>query len=244
MIAGYGLAAVSKPLLALAYVWPVVLGARVLDRFGKGLRGSPRDALIADSTAEEMRGRAFGFHRSADSIGAVLGPLAALAILAWMHGNYRAAFLIAFVPGLLSTLLILPVQDSRRPVRNVALTANLRSGWANPRLRRFLLVLVLFGIGNSSDMFLILRAKQLGASDAVAVLMFAAANTLSTFSPRVSGRDRFRPVGRKGSDRRIHCLRGSASGIRLGAVDDRPVASVRHLRRISGTDRRRGAIAG
>src|SRR3954470_14032989 len=108
-LAGYGLAAFTKPLLAAAFGWPMVLLARILDRFGKGLRGSPRDALIADSTPAELRGRAFGFHRSGDSIGAVCGPLLAVLLMATMRENFRTAFLIAFIPGLLSTLLILPV---------------------------------------------------------------------------------------------------------------------------------------
>src|SRR5262249_42303000 len=102
VIAGYGLAALSKPLLALAIGWPLVLSARVLDRFGKGVRSSPGDGLLADSTAPETGGRAYGFHRSGDSIGAVVGPLIAVGILTWMHNSFRTAFLIAFVPGIIS----------------------------------------------------------------------------------------------------------------------------------------------
>ena len=192
---GYGLAALSKPLLALAYSWPFVLAARVLDRFGKGVRGSPRDALIADSTAPELRGRAFGFHRSGDSIGAVLGPLAALAILWLLHNNYRAAFLIAFIPGAVATLLILPVRDSVKPPRPGPWLA-LRLRGADPALLRFLAAIVIFSIGNSSDMFLILRANQLGAASTTAVLLFAVANLLNVLTSYPAGivSDRF---GRK-----------------------------------------------
>jgi MFS family permease len=195
-LAGYGLAAFTKPLLAAATGWPLVLCARVLDRFGKGLRGSPRDALIADSTPPDLRGRAFGFHRSGDSIGAVCGPLLALQLQSVLNGNLRAAFLIAFVPGLLSTLLILPVREraapaNPRPLFSLAVAAE------NPPLRRFLLITLVFALGNSSDMFLILRAKQLGASSTTAVLLFALGNLFNVLSSYRAGilSDR---LGRKG----------------------------------------------
>ena len=195
-LAGYGLAACTKPLLAAASAWPLVFSARVLDRFGKGLRGSPRDALIADSTPAALRGRAFGFHRSGDSIGAVCGPLLALLLLAVLRGNYRTAFVIAFLPGLLSTLLILPVRERASAARARPLFAWSVAG-GNPRLRRFLLITLLFGLGNSSDMFLILRAKQLGARSTTAVLLFAVCNLLNVLSSYRAGilSDR---LGRKG----------------------------------------------
>jgi MFS family permease len=183
-LAGYGLAAITKPMLALAGGWPLVLCARVLDRFGKGLRGSPRDALIADSTPPELRGRAFGFHRSADSIGAVCGPLLALVLLATLPGDYRAAFLIAFVPGLLSTLFILPVRDRAVPSADRRVFSFGAVRRADPALRRFLLITLVFALGNSSDMFLIMRARELGGSGTTAVLLYAvyqAANVLCSF---------------------------------------------------------------
>jgi MFS family permease len=196
MLAGYGLAALTKPLMAAAHLWPVVLVARVLDRFGKGLRGSPRDALLADSSDPESRGRSFGFHRSGDSIGAVAGPLFGAAILASLHNNFRAAFLLAFVPGALSTLLIVPVREPRVERKPGPIFRWNAWGAANPGLRRFLLVTFLFSIGNSSDMFLILRANQLGASSTTAVLMFAACNAMNVLSSYPAGivSDR---VGRK-----------------------------------------------
>jgi len=184
VLAGYGLAAFSKPMLALASVWPVVLLARVLDRFGKGLRGSPRDALIADSTPPELRGRAFGFHRSADSIGAVCGPLLALLIMAWIPENFRAAFLIAFVPGLISTLVILPIRDRAIAPTGGAVVSLAVLRRSDPALRRFLLITLLFSLGNSSDMFLILRAKQLGSGETQAILLYTGyqlANALCAF---------------------------------------------------------------
>jgi MFS family permease/tetratricopeptide (TPR) repeat protein len=186
-LAGYGLAALTKPLLALATAWPLVLIARVLDRFGKGLRGSPRDALIADSTPPELRGRAFGFHRSADSIGAVGGPLLALLLLSTMPGDYRSAFLIAFIPGLLSTLLILPVRDRTTPVPKRPVFSLEVLKRADPALRRFLVIMLIFALGNSSDMFLILRAQQLGGSSTTTVLLFGAFNLANVLSSYPAG---------------------------------------------------------
>jgi len=185
-IAGYGLAALTKPLLAAAGAWPLVLFARVLDRFGKGLRGSPRDALIADSTPPELRGRAFGFHRSGDSIGAVGGPLLAVLLLSVLGGNYRMAFVIAFIPGLLSTLFLFPVRErpsapKERPLFSFDVVRQ------NPALRNFLIVIVIFAIGNSSDMFLILRAKQLGCSSTTAVLLFAFCNLFNVLTSYPAG---------------------------------------------------------
>ena len=185
-LAGYGLAAFTKPLLAAASAWPLVLCARVLDRFGKGLRGSPRDALIADSTPADLRGRAFGFHRSGDSIGAVGGPLLALLLLSVLHGNLRAIFLIAFIPGILSSLLVLPVRErpavpKPRPIFSLAVAGE------NPALRRFLLITLLFALDNSSDMFLVPRAKQLGASSTTAVMLFAMGNLLNVLSSYRAG---------------------------------------------------------
>jgi MFS family permease len=176
LLFGYGLAALTKPVLALASHWPLVLGARVTDRFGKGMRGSPRDALIADSTAPEFRGRAFGFHRSGDSIGAVLGPLTAVGILWLWPNSYRIAFLVAFVPGILSTLLILPVRDATTAPKPRKLVEMGRLREQSPAFLSLLFVMALFGLGNSSDMFLILRAHQLGAGSITVVLMFAACN--------------------------------------------------------------------
>lgn len=197
VLAGYSLAALTKPLLALATAWPLVLAARVADRFGKGLRGSPRDALIADSTPPELRGRAFGFHRSADSIGAVGGPLLALLWLGTRPGDYRTAFLLAFIPGVLSALLVLPVRDvaPAASAGEIFSLDVLRRG--HPALRRFLLVTLVFALGNSSDMFLLLRAQQLGGSATTTVLLFAAFNLASVLCAYPAGivSDR---IGRKG----------------------------------------------
>jgi len=188
VVSGYGLAAFAKPLLALAAAWPLVLTARVLDRFGKGLRTAPRDALLADSSLAEQRGRAFGFHRSADQIGAVAGPLLALPLLAAFQGNYRALFVAAFLPAVLGVALLAAVSEAGRPAAPGTQPPTTLRLAGVPRFRRFLAIMLLFALGNSSDMFLILRAQQLGCATGGVVLLFAAFNLTYVFSAYPSGR--------------------------------------------------------
>jgi Arabinose efflux permease len=187
VLAGYGLAAATRPLRAMAHAWPVVLSARVLDRFGKGVRTAPRDALIADSTDPAFRGRAFGFHRSMDQLGAVIGPLLALPLLAWFHQDFRALFLVAFVPAAVSTGLVLLAKETRQLPRKSAIPFHMEWGGMTPEFRRLVLTLGLFAITNSSDAFLILRARQLGASTVTVVLMYALYNFLSVLSAWPAG---------------------------------------------------------
>jgi MFS family permease len=187
VLAGYGLAAATRPLLAIAHAWPLVLAARVLDRFGKGLRTAPRDALIADSTDPEHRGRAFGFHRSMDQMGAVIGPLLGLPLLAYFHQDFRKLFLVAFVPGAISTALVLLAKESRQPPRKSELPLRMEWGGMSPGFRRLVLILGLFAITNSSDAFVILRAKQLGATTVSVVVMYALYNFLSVLSAWPAG---------------------------------------------------------
>ncbi len=206
VLAGYGLAALTKPLLALAAGWPLVLGARVLDRFGKGLRGTPRDALIADSSEENLRGRAFGFHRSTDQAGAVIGPLLALPLLALFHQNFRAVFVAAFLPAAIGVAFLTAVRETGRgpgagraggaglrpahPTPAPASGADLRPAHrppTSPVFRRFLVVMLLFALGNSSDTFLLLRARQLGFSTRDIVLVFAAYNATYVLSAWPAG---------------------------------------------------------
>jgi MFS family permease len=197
VIFGYGLAALTKPLLALAGGWPLVLAARVLDRFGKGVRGTPRDALIADSTAPELRGRAFGFHRSTDQFGAVVGPVLALPLLAAFHQSYRALFAAAFVPAALGVALLFRVRETgSRRAKHADPPPGFKLRGADPRFQRFLAVMTLFAVGNSSDVFLILRAKQLGFSTAHIMVLFAAYNFIYVISAYPAGHLSDR-IGRK-----------------------------------------------
>lgn len=178
ILLGYGLSNLTKPLLALSAAWPQVLAIRFLDRAGKGIRGAPRDALLADSVAPSVRGRAFGFHRSMDTTGAAIGPLLAAATLALTGGNPRAVFWLAAIPGLVAIAIAVAFLRDR-PVPPKDATA--------PRLgfrdlgRPFALftgVAFVFSLGNSSDAFLILRAQDVGMPVAVIPLAYFAFNTL------------------------------------------------------------------
>ena len=181
VVAGYGLSTASRLVLAAATVWPVVFAARLLDRFGKGTRTAARDAWIADVTPLEIRGKAFGYHRSFDTIGAVVGPLIAALLLWVLPENYRIIFLISFVPGVLALIVLLrlperPLSRDRSP--DPAPTATPKTSWKSlPRpLWIFLMASTLFALGNSSDVFLLLRGKDLGWSSLEVTLAYALYN--------------------------------------------------------------------
>lgn len=173
---GYGISAISKPMLA---IFPGVvgwlLGARVLDRFGKAVRSAPRDAILANDSDPRHRGKVFGFHRSLDTFGATLGPIAAVLLLWLLSGNYTWLFLIAGIPGLVSLALTLKIRPGRRAPKGLkqrppgikAFKEFLVS--APPTYKRILIGYILLGLVNSSDFFLLLRAQELGLS-AVAVV--------------------------------------------------------------------------
>lgn len=172
VIAGYGIAGFARPLIGLATSWGGVLACRFADRVGKGLRSAPRDALISLSVEPSQRGLAFGFHRAMDNFGAVVGPLAAAALLA-AGMPLRQVFLWAVVPALIVIALSLllpepehPAARQREPFRWTL------AGLPRP-FRRYLGVLALFTLGNSSNMFLLLRANELGASAARVTVMWA-----------------------------------------------------------------------
>jgi MFS family permease len=188
MVAGYALPAISRPLIALTALWPIVLALRVLDRIGKGLRSAPRDALLAASVPPEQRGFAFGVHRSADHAGAVVGPLAAAALIAagW---SIREVLIATLVPGVLCVLLTLIVKDATQPL--IAAKDATRIDWrwrALPRdLRRYLIATALFALAHVSNMFMILRAKEAGVTDAQIPLLWAAFSAAAMLlSPKLS----------------------------------------------------------
>ena len=181
---GYTLSAVAKPLLGLAGGWLFALFARMTDRVGKGIRGAPRDSLLADSIDPRYRGKAFGWHRGMDSVGAVVGPLLALALLAALHGDIRSVLLLAFVPGVAGAALVLLVKEKR----HAAKTAERPALRLLPRqFRAYLLVWGLFALTNSSDVFLILRARSLGFSTVAVVLAYAVYNLVYALASPVLG---------------------------------------------------------
>ena len=163
VLAGYSLSSLSRPLVAVAQHPWVVLVIRFTDRVGKGIRTSPRDAIIADSVDASRRGMAYGFHRSMDHAGAVVGPLIATALLATWVKDLRTLFWLASIPGALAVLLILlRVREVPRMVPIRPPTGHFLHTIPRGVLRRYLLILLLFTLGNSSDAFLLLRAGQLG----------------------------------------------------------------------------------
>ena len=172
VIGGYGLAGFARPLIGLATSWPFVLACRFADRVGKGLRSAPRDALISLSVEPGQRGLAFGFHRAMDNLGAVAGPLAAAALLAaGLH--LRTIFLLAAIPAVLVLVLALAVREPEHPALRIAPPFRWNPGDLSPTFRRYLMVLALFTLGNSSNMFLLLRANAIGARAIRITLMWA-----------------------------------------------------------------------
>ncbi len=183
IISGYSLSTFSKIILGLSYIWPFVLLARFLDRFGKGIRTSARDSLITESCPENIRGKSFGFHRALDTLGAVFGPLAAILFLAIFNNNIRLIFYIAFIPGLIGIiLLIIFVREKKK---KALCFSDLKLKWrdVNPSFKIFLFISIIFSIGNSSDAFLILRAQNLGLSIKATIFAYVLFNlTYALFS--------------------------------------------------------------
>lgn len=202
---GYGLPVLGKAIIAVASAWPMVLCGRILDRFGKGLRGAPRDALIVDAAGVDQRGRAFGVHRAFDTAGALVGVLLSAFLLWWLTGTpehdaaaqrateapawaYRAIFAAGAALGLASVLLTLLLRESEsaragspaagEPLARASVRAPIGEGrLALPRSYwSVFAVLVLFSLANSSDAFLLLRASDLGFSPWMVVLLYALFN--------------------------------------------------------------------
>jgi len=174
-LAGYLLAAIGKPVMGLASTWYGVFGGRLLDRFGAGLRAAPRDALVACSADEAHRGRAFGLEGVGDNAGAFLGPLLAVFLLYSWQVGIRTIFYLALIPGLIAFLMVLLVKERPVPVAaDSKMDVGVRQFPAN--YWRYLFGTALFGLGNSSNAFLILRTRDAGVSLETTILIYAAFN--------------------------------------------------------------------
>jgi MFS family permease len=177
-MAGYGLAALSKPLFPLAASAPALLLARFADRIGKGIRGSPRDAMVADETPPEIRGRAFGLRQSLDTVGALLAPVVAIGLMWLLMDNIRAVFWIAVIPAALSFLTAwLFLQESgqhRAPSGKAPFFAGFRG--LDPDTKRLLFVGFLFALARFSEGFLILKGIDIGLSETWSPLTLALFN--------------------------------------------------------------------
>jgi MFS family permease len=197
MAVGYGISTLSRPIVSLATSWQHILGSRFMDRFGKGVRTAPRDAIIAESSEKTHLGRAFGFHRSLDTLGAVVGPSLAFLLLGLFSNNYRMVFWLSIIPGTIAVFLIIffitekkkvSLPHSERPKLSLK-----HFDW---RFKFFVGIAALFAIGNSSDVFLILRAQELGVSTVMIPVVYLLFNLVYSISSIPAGiaADRF---GRK-----------------------------------------------
>lgn len=191
LVAGYSCSTVAKLLIGLAAGWPMALFGRFIDRFGKGLRSSSRDALIAESSQHRYRGRSFGFHQGMDTVGAVLGPLSAVLFLKFFPHNLRIIFFVAFIPGLIGILILLYfVKETTKKTTSEtkqSLWVGLRCLKLNASFKIFLLISVVFAIGNSSDMFLILKSKSIGMSFSLTILVYALFNLIYALTSYPAG---------------------------------------------------------
>jgi len=183
---GYFFSALSKPMLAVASFKLWIFFARTLDRLGKGIRTAARDALLSKEATRQTKARIFGFHRSLDTFGAVLGPIIALAWLNYYPGGYTSIFYLAFIPGLISVFLIFLLREQKQPAST--LTGgnffSFFSYWkiATPSYKRLVTGLILFAIANSSDVFLLLKAKQISGKDNTAITAYILYNVVYAIS--------------------------------------------------------------
>jgi MFS family permease len=173
---GYGLSAAAKGALALAASWPAVLGLRFADRVGKGLRNPPRDALIADSVAAGVRGRAFGFHRAMDTLGAAIGPLAAFALLRGRPADLRRVFAWSVVPATLALVVIAAFVRAPRRAPTERRSLGREWGALGGPFRRFLAADAVFQLGNSSMAFVLLKTRAVGFGPGQVALVYCGYN--------------------------------------------------------------------
>jgi MFS family permease len=173
---GYFLSNISKPLLA-AFVYPVwIFFVRTLDRLGKGVRTAARDAILSQEATKETKARVFGFHRSMDTIGATIGPVIALVFLFFYPGQYKTIFLLAFIPGIISILLVFLLKEKKQPVSTLA-KGNFFSYFkywkiASPEYKKIVVGLLLLALFNSSDIFLLLKIKEITGSDTITIAAY------------------------------------------------------------------------
>ncbi len=201
-VLGYSLSSFSKPLLAISQSWTHVFTIRFADRVGKGIRSAPRDALIADVVDEKNYGKAFGLHRAMDTAGAVLGPLVAFLIIGKFDGSsigasgYRTIFILAAVPAILAVIILSAFIREKEKIPAESKSSILNFSKLDRRYKLFLIVVGIFALGNSSDVFLILRARNLGVGVGDVLLLYVifnvAAASLAVPAGKLSDR-----IGRK-----------------------------------------------
>jgi MFS family permease len=207
VLAGYGLSSTVRPFIALARNWGHVFTVRLFDRIGKGIRGAPRDAMLAAAATPQTRGRVFGFHQAMDNAGAIIGPTLATIFLVFYPGQYRTLFALTIIPGSIAVALIFFVPDqapadaalrtsdipAQHPVPSAQHPAP-RTQYPEPgasvlpsSLKRFFVILSLFTLGNSSDAFLLLRLGDAAGSATYVPLMWAGIHVVKTSVSLVGG---------------------------------------------------------
>ncbi|MBI3286995.1 MAG: MFS transporter [Chloroflexi bacterium] len=186
-IAGYASSTLGKVLFYLSTSWGWILAGRVVDRFGKGVRTAPRDALIADSTDVEVRGRAYGLHRALDTAGASMGVILAFLFLTAYPGDFSAVFLLSLIPAGLGVAVLFLARE-RGSLAPGAAPLSLRWSSLDRRLRAFLLLTLVFTLGNSSNQFLLLRARNLGFDATTVVLLYLVYNVVYALLSYPAGR--------------------------------------------------------
>ena len=183
--AGYSFSSVTKPFLALATVWPHVLIVRFLDRFGKGIRTSPRDALIAESVKKKKRGKYFGMHRAMDTSGAIIGVLIAFFILSKYVENYRLVFWLSFIPAVISVLIIIFFVKEAKQIKK---KFHIKFNGFNRNFKFLIAASTIFSLGSLSYAFFILRAQELGVLVALIPLIYLVYNVVYAFFALPFGR--------------------------------------------------------
>ncbi len=188
MAAGYGISTLSRPIVALATGWQHVMGSRFMDRFGKGVRTAPRDAIIAESTDKSSLGKTFGFQRAMDSMGAVAGPALAFFLLGILSNDYRKVFWLSMIPGVIAVFLIIFfITEKKKAVAFHAARPKLTFRHFDRQFKFFVIISALFALGNSSDMFLILRAEQTGVPPGLIPVLYLLFNFVYSLSSIPAG---------------------------------------------------------
>jgi len=191
---GYAVSVLSRPLIALAVAWQHILASRFIDRFGKGIRTAPRDAIIAESSDPGVMGRAFGFHRAMDTLGAVIGPALAFFLLSAFAGDFRKVFWVSMIPGIIAVaLIVFLIKEKKKALPERHERPKLTLAHFDWRFKFFVVITTLFAIGNSSDVFLILRSQQLGITTAMIPVVYMTFNLVYALSAIPAGiaADRF-----------------------------------------------------
>ena len=205
ILSGYGLSTITRPILALAASWSWVLGYRFIDRIGKGIRTAPRDAIIAESTSAEHLGRAFGFHRAMDTFGAIVGPAIALIVI-YLYSHqfsstvlnmedikiienaFRTIFWFSIIPGLIAVFLIIFfVRERIIKSQSDNPTSIFQHSLRSADFRKFLLIVGIFSLGNSSMAFIILKVQDVGATTLNITFLYLLFNAVYSFSSMPAG---------------------------------------------------------